>query len=65
MDSGSSSRRMPRVTSTQKLPSLSVRDLVKPRIIAIATARPTAADRNCCTTSPVICTMYVIVDSPA
>ena len=45
---------MPRVTSTQKLPSRSVRDRMKPRIIAIATARPTAADMNCCTISPVI-----------
>ncbi len=46
---GSSSRIVPRVTSTQKLPSRSVRDRVKPRIIAIATARPTAAEKNCCT----------------
>ena len=49
--SGISSRIVPRVTSTQKLPSRSVRDRVKPRIIAIATARPTAADMNCCTIS--------------
>ncbi len=54
MDSGSSSRNTARVTSTQKLPSLSVRDRVKPRIIAIATTRPTAADMNCCTVRPVI-----------
>ena len=56
MASGISSRTTARVTSTQKLPSLSVRDRVKPRIIAIATTRPTAADMNCCTVSPVICT---------
>ena len=49
---GSSSRIVPRVMSTQKLPSLSVRDRVNPRIIAIATARPTAADRKFCTASP-------------
>ena len=55
IDSGSSSRITQRVTSTQKLPSLSVRDRVKPRIIAIATTMPTAADMNCCTTSPLIC----------
>ena len=49
---GSSSRIIPRVTSTQKLPSRSVRDRVNPRIMAIATARPTAADMNCCTMRP-------------
>ena len=54
MEMGISSRSVQRVTSTQKLPSLSVLDRVKPRIIAIATDRPTAADRNCCTTSPLI-----------
>ncbi len=51
-ESGSSSRIVPRVRSTQKLPSLSVRDRVNPRIIAIATARPTAADMKFCTASP-------------
>ena len=56
MDSGISSRTVARVTSTQKLPSLSVRDRVKPRIIAIATTRPTAADMKFCTASPPICT---------
>ena len=49
---GSSTRIVPRVRSTQKLPSLSVRDRVNPRIIAIATARPTAADMKFCTASP-------------
>ena len=49
---GSSSRITPRVRSTQKLPSLSVRDRTNPRIIAIATARPTAADTKFCTASP-------------
>jgi hypothetical protein len=41
-----------RVRSTQKLPSLSVLDRVNPRIIAIATTSPTAADRKFCTASP-------------
>ena len=54
MASGISSRITHRVTSTQKLPSLLVLDLVNPRIIAIATHRPTAADMNCCTTRPLI-----------
>ena len=53
-DSGSSSRIVARVRSTQKLPSLSVRDRVNPRIIAIATTRPTAADTKFCTASPPI-----------
>ena len=52
--SGSSSRITARVMSTQKLPSRSVRDRVNPRIIAIATARPTAADMNFCTVRPPI-----------
>ncbi len=49
---GSSSRVTPRTRSTQKLPSLSVRDRVNPRIIAIAIARPTPADTKFCTASP-------------
>ena len=52
IDSGSSSRITARVTSTQKLPSWSVLDRVKPRIIAIATTSPTAADMKFCTASP-------------
>ena len=53
-DSGSSSRIMIRVTSTQKLPSLSVRDRMNPRTSAIATTMPTAADMKFCTASPPI-----------
>ena len=45
------------VMSTQKLPSLSVLDLMKPRTSAIAITMPTAADRKFCTARPHICTM--------
>jgi hypothetical protein len=51
-DSGSSSRITARVRSTQKLPSRSVFDRVNPRIIAIATTSPTAADMKFCTARP-------------
>ncbi len=53
---GSSSRTVPRVMSTQKLPSRSVRLRMNPRISAIATAMPTAAERKFCTARPAICT---------
>ena len=53
-DSGSSSRYTQRVTSTQKLPSLSVRCRTNPLIIAIAITMPTAADMKFCTASPAI-----------
>ena len=56
IDSGISSRITTRVTSTQKLPSLSVLDRMKPRISAIATTMPTAADMKFCTARPVIWT---------
>ena len=56
MDSGSSSRNTQCVMSTQKLPSLSVRCRVNPRIMAIATTMPTAADMKFCTARPLICT---------
>src|ERR1022692_4446947 len=56
IDRGSSSRMTARVRSTQKLPSLSVLDRTKPRISAIATTRPTAADRKFCTARPDIWT---------
>ena len=51
---GSSSRRMTRVRSTQKLPSRSVWVRVKPRISAMATAMPTAAETKFCTARPAI-----------
>ena len=44
------------VTSTQKLPSLSVLDRMNPRISAIAMTMPTAADMKFCTARPPICT---------
>ena len=53
-DRGSSSRTTAWVTSAQKLPSVPVRDLTKPRIMAIATTRPTAADMKFCTARPLI-----------
>ena len=54
IESGSSSRTMTRVRSTQKLPSRSVLVRVKPRISAIATAMPTAAETKFCTARPAI-----------
>ena len=54
IDSGIRYRIVIRVRSTQKLPSLSVLDRMNPRISAIATTMPTAADRKFCTASPAI-----------
>ena len=54
MDSGIRYRIVILVTSTQKLPSLSVRDRMNPRTSAIATTMPTAADRKFCTARPPI-----------
>ena len=48
-ENGISSRRMDRVMSTQKLPSRSVLVRMKPRISAIATTMPTAAETKFCT----------------
>jgi hypothetical protein len=56
-DSGSSTRTTPRVRSTQKLPSVPVRCRAKPRMSAIATAMPTAAERKFCTASAMSCTV--------
>ena len=56
-DSGSSSRSVSRVRSTQKFPSRSVCRRVRPRINAATTAIPTAADRKFCTVSPMACTV--------
>ena len=55
-ENGISSRTVTRVMSTQKLPSRSVWFLVKPRISAIATTMPTAAERKFCTARAAICT---------
>ena len=57
---GSRIRIVPRVRSTQKLPSRSVFARTNPRVTAIATARPTAAERKLCTVNPAICTKWPI-----
>ena len=57
IDSGSSSRKVPRTRSTQKLPSVSERRAANPRTSAIATAMPTAAETKFCTASPASCTV--------
>ena len=48
---------MPRTRSTQKLPIRSVLWRAMPRIRAIATASPTAAETKFCTVSPTACTV--------
>ncbi len=55
--SGRRMRTMPRTRSTQKLPSRSVLWRARPRIRAIATASPTAAETKFCTVSPTDCTV--------
>ena len=62
---GSSTRTVPRVRSTQKLPSRSLPVRARPRTRATATARPVAAERKFWTVSPAICTAYPVPDSPA
>ena len=54
---GSRMRTVPRTRSTQKLPIRSVLCRAMPRISAIATARPTAAETKFCTVSPTDCTV--------
>ena len=63
-DSGSSTRVVTRVMSTQKFPIVSERRRVNPRMSATATATPTAADTKFWTASPDICVRWLIVDSP-
>ncbi len=60
---GSRIRSTVRVRSTQKLPSRSVLARAKPRISAIATTMPTAADRKFCTARPANWTRWPIVTS--
>src|SRR5450759_2572429 len=62
---GRSSRRMPLVRSTQKLPIRSVCSRARPRATAMATARPTPADTKFCTVRPAACTRYPVPASPA
>ncbi|CAB4909165.1 unannotated protein [freshwater metagenome] len=58
-ESGSRIRSVPRVRSTQKLPSSPPVDTrTKPRTTAIATARPTAAETKFCTASPSGCVRF-------
>ena len=56
--------RTERVRSTQKLPTRSVDDRVKPRISATATAMPTAAETKFCTARPAIWVRWPMVASP-
>ena len=63
-DSGRSTNRTPRVRSTQKLPIVSARRRVSPRIRATATARPTPADTKFCTARPAIWVRWLMVASP-
>jgi hypothetical protein len=63
-DSGRRMRTTDRVRSTQKLPMVALRRRISPRISAIATASPTAAETKFCTVSPAICVRWLMVDSP-
>ncbi len=56
---------MPRTRSTQKLPIRSVLWRAMPRIRAIATARPVAADTKFWTVSPTAWTVWPAPASPA
>ncbi len=61
---GSSTKRVMRVRSTQKLPTLFADARAKPRMTATATAMPVAAETKFCTVSPVICVRFAMVVSP-
>jgi hypothetical protein len=61
--SGSRTRTVDRVKSTQKLPIVADWRLTKPRISATATAIPTAADTKFWTARPAICVRWLMVDS--
>ena len=56
-------RRVVRVRSTQKLPTVSERRRARPRISAAMTAMPAAADTKFCTVRPTICVKSLSVDS--
>ena len=62
--SGRRMRTIDLVRSTQKLPMVALRRRISPRISAIATASPTAADTKFCVASPTIWVKWLIVDSP-
>ena len=55
MQIGSSTQSRPRTRSTQKLPSVSFSFWAMPRMKAIATAMPTAADTKLWYARPAIC----------
>ena len=55
MHSGANTHNVPRVRSTQKLPSVFDSRRAIPRINAIASAMPTAADQKLCVASPNAC----------
>ena len=61
---GSRTKRVMRVRSTQKLPTLRAEARAKPRITATATAMPVAAETKFCTVSPAIWVRWLIVVSP-
>ena len=64
-DSGSSTRSIVRVRSTQKLPSVRRPLRTMPRMIATATTMPAAAETKFCTVSAIIWVRWLMVDSPA
>jgi hypothetical protein len=61
---GSSTKRVMRVRSTQKLPTLFADARAKPRITATATAMPVAAETKFCPVSPAIWVRWPMVVSP-
>ncbi len=61
--SGNRIRVTARVMSTQKLPIVADRRRARPRIIATATASPTAADMKFWKTIPTVCVKMLTVDS--
>jgi hypothetical protein len=63
-DSGSRIRRVVRVRSTQKLPSVRCPRRAMPRMMAITTAMPAAAETKFCTARPSIWVRWLIVSSP-
>jgi hypothetical protein len=62
--SGRRMRRVERVRSTQKLPSVVARRRAMPRMKAANTAIPAAADTKFCTVRPSIWVRWLIVVSP-
>ena len=61
---GSRTYRVPRVRSTQKLPSVPALRRTSPRTRAMATARPIAADTNIWTTRPPAWARLLVAVSP-